>query len=340
MVATDTGRWPTIGVTLGDASGVGPEVVAKALANLPSDVDACVFAAEHLIDSVCHAIAQARSAIDDPEAPAGTVRFWPLRGSGQAPTPGVSDAASRADAYAALDALADAACAGEIDAMLTGPVPKAVFAHLDPSPPGQTEFLAGRLGTSTFAMMLAGPKLRVVPVTTHVPLRDVANVLRTERIVQATWAAVVELQLVYAIEAPKVGVCGLNPHAGEGGRIGDEEGRIIAPAIARLAALGIDVRGPLAADSAFRAGFSGALDVVVAMYHDQALGPLKTVHFADAVNFTCGLPVPRLSPDHGTAYDIAGKGIADATSTGHALELACRAARHAARRPALLREAP
>ncbi len=340
MVATDTGRWPTIGITLGEASGVGPEVVAKALAGLPSDVDACVFCAEHLVAGVQAALERASSERLVTDAPAGAVRFAPFAGSGRAPAPGVSDAASRADAYQALAALADAAARGELDAMLTGPVPKAVFAHLDPSPPGQTEFLAGRLGTSTYAMMLAGPKLRVVPVTTHLPLREVAAALRTDSIVRATWAAVVELRLVYGIDAPRVGVCGLNPHAGEGGRIGDEEATIIAPAIERLRALGIDVRGPLAADSAFRAGFSGALDLVVAMYHDQALGPLKTVHFADAVNFTCGLPVPRLSPDHGTAYDLAGRWLADATSTTVALDVACRAARASARRASLLRGAP
>ena len=340
LVATDSTRRPMVGVTLGEASGVGPEVVAKALATLPSDVDACVYAADHLVDAARDAIHRAQSARPAADAPSGSVRFAPFVGSGRAPEPGVSDTSSRADAYGALAALADAACAGDIDAMLTGPVPKAVFAHLHPSPPGQTEFLAGRLGTATFAMMLAGPKLRVVPVTTHLPLRDVAGALRTDAIVRATWAAVVELRLVYGLEQPRVGVCGLNPHAGEGGRIGDEEGRVIAPAIAALQALGIDARGPLAADSAFRAGFTGSLDVVVAMYHDQALGQLKTVHFADAVNFTCGLPVPRLSPDHGTAYDIAGKGIADPTSTRVALDLACRAARSASRRASFLRGAP
>lgn len=340
MAGQDSTRLPQIGVTLGEASGVGPEVVCKALAGLPADVEACVFAAEHLVDAAKDAIERAQSARGVADTPHGRIRFAPFAGSGCRPVPGVSDATSRLDAYGALAALADAACGRELDAMLTGPVPKAVFAHLEPSPAGQTEFLAARLGTTCFAMMLAGPKLRVVPVTTHVPLRDVATVLRTDAIVRATWAAVVELRLVYGVEAPRVGVCGLNPHAGEGGRIGDEEARIIGPAIAQLVALGVDARGPLAADTAFRAGFTGSLDLVVAMYHDQALGPLKTVHFADAVNFTCGLPVPRLSPDHGTAYDIAGQGIADPTSTSVALDLACRAARSASLRPSLLRGAP
>ncbi|MCB9739019.1 MAG: 4-hydroxythreonine-4-phosphate dehydrogenase PdxA [Deltaproteobacteria bacterium] len=321
-------RRPTIGVTPGDAAGVGPEVIGAALGGLPDDVDARLYASESVIALVRRACVAAGS------APRFTTRILAARGD--AAVAGVSSDASRLEAYDALDAVAHDATAGAIDAILTGPVPKAVFAHLTPSPPGQTEFLAERMGAGRFAMLLAGSRLKVVPVTTHVPLRDVAATLSTRRIVDATLAAALELRTVYDIAAPRIAVCGLNPHAGEGGRIGDEEATIIAPAIATLRGHGVDVVGPVAADTAFRDGYQGAFDLVIAMYHDQALGPLKTVHFADAVNFTCGLPVPRLSPDHGTAYAIAGKGVADAASTTLALRLACAAARAASARRAAL----
>jgi 4-hydroxythreonine-4-phosphate dehydrogenase len=308
-------------VVLGEAAGIGPEVILAALAELPGEVHAELFVAAPELDGVARRLAAL------PAAARARIATRAVAAAGAPATPGESTPASRAHAFAALAALADAAVAGRLDAMLTGPSPKAIFAALRPAPPGQTEYLAGRLGATRFAMMLAGPRLRVVPVTTHLPLREVAGALRVETIVAAAAAAAAELRAVWELAAPRVGVCGLNPHAGEGGRLGDEEGRVIAPAIAALRAEGVDARGPLAADTAFRDGFQGGLDVVVAMYHDQALGPLKTVHFADAVNFTCGLRVPRASPDHGTAYDIAGRGRADPASACAALALACRAAR-------------
>lgn len=321
-------RRPTIGVTPGDAAGVGPEVIGAALGGLPDDVDARLYASESVIASVRRACVAA----------GGVPRFATrvLAARGGAAVAGTSSETSRLEAYDALDAVAHDASEGAIDAILTGPVPKAVFAHLTPSPPGQTEFLAERMGAARFAMLLAGSRLKVVPVTTHVALRDVASTLSTRRIVDATLAAALELRTVYGIAEPRIAVCGLNPHAGEGGRIGDEEASIIAPAIATLRGHGVDAVGPVAADTAFRDGYQGTFDLVIAMYHDQALGPLKTVHFADAVNFTCGLPVPRLSPDHGTAYSIAGKGVADAASTALALRLACAAARAATARRAAL----
>jgi 4-hydroxythreonine-4-phosphate dehydrogenase len=232
---------------------------------------------------------------------------------------GQTDAASRTEAFLALQALANAAERRELAAMVTGPVPKGIFDHLDPRPPGQTEYLANRLGAARFAMMLAGPQLRVVPVTTHVPLRQVPALLSVDRIVQTTLAADEALRRWLDIATPRLAICGLNPHAGEEGRLGDEESRIIAPAVAELQRLGVRAIGPVVADSVFHHALQGQFDAVICMYHDQALAPLKTVHFHDAVNLTCGLPIPRLSPDHGTAYDIAGRGIADPTSMVQAL---------------------
>jgi 4-hydroxythreonine-4-phosphate dehydrogenase len=324
LVRKEDGTVARIGVTLGDAAGIGPEVLIQALlhTHLHRRVELRVFVAAELapwLRSAC-----ARFAL--PIAPRPGVPGLTIIGVGPGgdpgnavPEPGISTVASRKQAFYALEAMAQAAARGEIDAMVTGPVPKGIFDDLNPRPPGQTEFLAAQLNAPRFAMMLAGPRLRVVPVTTHVPLREVANLLTTQGIVNCGRAAADALVRWFDISEPRLAVCGLNPHAGEGGRVGDEETRIILPAVQELRALGLDVDGPVVADTVFHRAITGRYDAVLCMYHDQALGPLKTVHFHDACNITCGLPVPRISPDHGTAYDIAGKGVADAASMTHAL---------------------
>ena len=318
------GSLTRIGVTLGDAAGIGPEVLIQALlhTHLQRRVELRVFVASELAPWLRSACARFGLPMATREGLPGItlVAVGPGGDPGNAvPEPGVSTLASRRQAFCALEAMAQAAARREIDAMVTGPVPKAIFDHLQPRPPGQTEFLAKQLNAPRFAMMLAGPRLRVVPVTTHVPLRDVANLLTIERIVNCGLAAADALTRWLDITEPRLAVCGLNPHAGEGGRLGDEEARIIEPAVQELRALGIETDGPVVADTVFHRAITGRYDAVLCMYHDQALGPLKTVHFHDACNITCGLPVPRISPDHGTAYDIAGKGIADAASMTHAL---------------------
>lgn len=325
-----TTRPPTIGCTLGDVAGVGPEVLCEALASGASDGCAVRTYATEAVDArwgdvLADALGRhgslQRVVLDEPADPR-----WPPSLPPVAP-PGGPDDRSRRQAFVALEALVADAAAGAIDAMLTGPVPKAIFAHLPTPPPGQTEFIAAGLGVERFAMLLAGPRLRVGLVTTHLPLRDVADAIDTQRIVDVASAVAASLRLDFGCAAPRLAVVGLNPHAGESGRLGDEEARLIAPAVRALRAAEIDATGPLAADTVFHRALSGAYDAVVCMYHDQALGPLKAVHFADAVNFTCGLPVPRVSPDHGTAYDIAGQAVADATSMRHALTRVAFAAR-------------
>ncbi len=324
LVRKSDGTLARIGVTLGDAAGIGPEVLIQALLHtqLHRRVELLVFVASELAPWL-HAACQrfglplaARRGL-----PGLTlVSVGPGGDSGNAvPEPGISTLTSRQQAFCALEAMAQAAVRREIDAMVTGPVPKGIFDHLQPRPPGQTEYLARTLGAPRFAMMLAGPRLRVVPVTTHVALRDVPQLLTTQGIVNCGLAAADALQRWMDISEPRLAVCGLNPHAGEGGRLGDEEERIIVPAVQELRALGLEVEGPVVSDTVFHFAVTGRYDVVLCMYHDQALGPLKTVHFHDACNLTCGLPVPRISPDHGTAYDIAGKGIADAASMIQAL---------------------
>lgn len=307
-----------IGLTLGDAAGIGPEVVLQALVQtrLAERARVELFVARELLPWLQAALA--RVALLPLPTGAGPGLFLvpvdcATPGDAQ-PQPGQTSASSRAQAFGALDAMAQAAVEGHLDAMVTGPVPKGIFDHLQPRPPGQTEFLAWRLAAPRFAMMLYGPRLRVVPVTTHVALRDVSTLLTTVGIVQTGLAAAEALTRWLDIEEPRLAVCGLNPHAGEEGRVGDEEARIIAPAVEQLRAHGIDATGPVIADTVFHDALAGLYDAVLCMYHDQALGPFKTIHFHDGSNLTCGLPVPRISPDHGTAYGIAGKGIADPTS--------------------------
>lgn len=322
-----------IGLTLGDLAGIGPEVSVQAL--LQTDLHRrCLVriyvAAEH--QDWLRATCQRYGLLAGALIPGAGLQIVPVDCAVQSgpQRPGVSTEASQAQAYAALEAMADAAVLGEIDAMVTGPVPKSIFDHLTPRPPGQTEFLASRLGAKRFAMMLAGPRLRVVPVTTHIGLKDVAAALTTQRIVDCALAAVDALTRWMELSAPRLAICALNPHAGEGGRLGDEEERIIVPAVEQLRDAGIHADGPHVADTVFYRAMNGRFDAVLCMYHDQALGPLKTVHFHDAVNLTCGLPIPRLSPDHGTAYDIAGRGTADPTSMVQALARAERMASRAA----------
>ncbi|MBM4343860.1 MAG: 4-hydroxythreonine-4-phosphate dehydrogenase PdxA [Deltaproteobacteria bacterium] len=321
------GDRPILGLTLGDPAGIGPEMARRAIAATGVDgrSQVRVFVAAELLPWSRRALAGC------------TVQWVPVShvaaaGAGLAtdPTPGRPTPAGLRQSFCALEAMASAAAAGQLDAMVTGPVPKGIFGHLDPRPPGQTEYLAARLGAQRFAMMLAGPRLRVVPVTTHVPLRAVPELLTVDGIVDCGLAATAALRDWLLVPRPRLAVCGLNPHAGEGGTLGDEEARVIAPAVARLQGAGVAASGPVVADTAFHFALHGHYDAVLCMYHDQALGPLKTVHFADGYNLTCGLPVARVSPDHGTAYDLAGTGRADPTSFASALLLA----EHIARRRA------
>jgi 4-hydroxythreonine-4-phosphate dehydrogenase len=188
--------------------------------------------------------------------------------------------------------------------------------------PGHTEFLAHLAGVDRVVMMLACPGLRVVPVTIHIPLAEVPGALTAtllEDTIRITHAALIR---DFGIAAPRLAVAGLNPHAGEGGAMGPEDGAVIAPVVARLNAEGLTIRGPLSADTMFHVAARAGYDTAICMYHDQALIPIKTIDFAGGVNVTLGLPFVRTSPDHGTAYDIAGRGIADPTSLIAALRMA------------------
>ena len=218
--------------------------------------------------------------------------------------------------------------------MVTNPINKAALYDAGFAYPGHTEFLAVLTGApGKQIMMLASPHLRVVPVTVHASLRNSIALLSTDAIVAAAHTTAAALRHEFGIAQPRLAIAGLNPHAGEQGALGDEETTIIAPAIAQLRAAGIDVTGPWPPDTMFTATARARYDVAICMYHDQALIPLKTLDMDHGVNVTLGLPIVRTSPDHGTAYDIAGKGVADPSSLIAAIELAVslaerRATRH------------
>jgi 4-hydroxythreonine-4-phosphate dehydrogenase len=303
-----------LAVTLGDPAGVGPEVVAGALAALP----AVLLRRIRVVGDPEVLVRAARAmAVTPPEvacagAPAGDV------------VPGrPGDAAGAAQVAWLEDAIA-AARRGDVAGLVTAPISKTWARRAGLGFPGHTELLAARFGAADVAMMFAGPRLRVALATVHVPLAEVAARLDPARIAAVVRLLADALRRDLGIAAPRIGVVGLNPHAGEGGLLGRDELDVIAPAIAAARAADPDVvvDGPLVPDAAFRDAVSGRWDGLVAMYHDQALIPVKLIDFEESVNVTLGLPVVRTSPDHGTAYDLAGTGRARATSFAAALRLA------------------
>ena len=243
------------------------------------------------------------------------------------PRPGRPDKANAKVVIASIERAAKLCLNSEVGGMVTNPINKAALYDAGFAYPGHTEFLAVLTGArGKQIMMLASPELRVVPVTVHASLRNSIAMLTTDAIVAAAQTTAAALQRDFGMARPRLAVAGLNPHAGEQGALGDEETTLIGPAIAALRAEGIDVSGPWSPDTMFTATARTRYDAAICMYHDQALIPLKTLDMDHGVNVTLGLPIVRTSPDHGTAYDIAGKGIANPASLIAAIELAARLA--------------
>jgi 4-hydroxythreonine-4-phosphate dehydrogenase len=241
--------------------------------------------------------------------------------------PGQSDSKNAVAVIASIERATALAMQGLAGGVVTNPINKAALYDAGFAYPGHTEFLAALTGaTGKQIMMLASPVLRVVPVTVHASLRKSIEMITTERIVVAARTTATALRRDFGIAAPRLAIAGLNPHAGEQGALGDEETTIIGPAIDELRSQGLDVSGPWPPDTMFTAAARARYDVAICMYHDQALIPLKTLDMTHGVNVTLGLPIVRTSPDHGTAYDIAGKGIADPSSLIAAIELATQLA--------------
>ncbi len=276
-----------VGITMGDPRGVGPEITLAAIHALDLRAEYVIYGPEGLYPGL-DAVFRPPTSTSHPER----------------------DAIERSAADLA---------AGDIGCVVTAPVSKSCF---EGDFPGHTELYAERLGVTDFAMLMAGPKLRVAPVTVHVPLSDVPTLLTTAEIVRVGLLVARSLRAGFGVPAPRVAVAGLNPHAGDGGLFGDEEDRVITPAVDALRAAGVDASGPWSPDTVYHHAVTGRFDVVLGPYHDQALIPFKLLHFSDGVNVTLGLPRPRTSPDHGPAYDIAGSGRADPTSMIRAIELA------------------
>ncbi len=288
---------PTIGITLGDPAGIGPEVVAKALQakGLPARADYVIFEGKG----------------DRRRIKAGF------------PTP--------LSAQVALQALEDAVAAwraGEIDAIVTGPVSKENMREVGFDFPGQTEYFAAACGVKPehAVMMMYDPKLTVALASTHCSLREALKKLSPARLIRTTQAAAAFFAPLLQ-RRPRLAVAGVNPHNGEGGLFGDEEARIVTPAVERLQSADLDVTGPHSPDTVFHHAAEGRYDAVICAYHDQGLIPFKLLAFSTGVNVTLGLPLIRTSPDHGTAYSLAGQGVADHRSMAAAIKLAVRLAK-------------
>jgi 4-hydroxythreonine-4-phosphate dehydrogenase len=328
-----------LAVSLGDPAGVGPELICEAWARRESDhlPPFLVCGGTGLLREAAawRGISLPVAVIGEPaEASACFTTALPVLGDADGPyRPGEPDSEGARLALASLEVASALTTAGKAAAIVTGPVSKAELAKIGYPYPGQTEFVAAACGAAAedAVMMLAGPSLRTVPLTVHCALTEVPGRLSTELIVRRTMIVAKALKRDFGIAAPRVALCGLNPHAGENGRMGREEIEIIAPAIAALRAEGIDASGPHPADTLFTPHLRDTYDVAIAMYHDQALVPLKALDFDLGVNVTLGLPIVRTSPDHGTAFGIAGKRIASANATIAALRMAGEmAARRAA----------
>ena len=335
----DAARIAPIAVSLGDPAGIGPELIAEAWFRRSRD-RLPVFAAVGGVRLLAGAAASRGLGVPiEPiaslaEAREVFARALPVLGDLDAPwRPGAPDSDGATLALASLQAATALATRGEAAALVTGPVAKARLAEVGFHHPGQTEFVAQACGVASHdaVMMLAGPQLRTIPLTVHVALTKVPVLLSVDLICRRARIAAAALKRDFGIEHPRIAIAALNPHASEGGKFGDEEARVIAPAIEALRAEGIEATGPHPADALFAPHERGAYDVALCMYHDQALIPLKALDFDSGVNVTLGLPIVRTSPDHGTAFAIAGTGRASAGATIAALRMAGEcAARRAA----------
>jgi len=280
---------PKIAITVGDPAGIGPEIAQQA-------------AADPSIRAICQPI------IFAPPANAAI-------------KPGAVSAEAGRAAYDTIVKAVDAARRGDVDAIATAPVNKLAFAKAGLEWKGHTDLLAHLCGTSNVAMMFHSPQLKVVLLTVHVALKDVASLL-TPDLVDRTIVLTVDALKQFGTAKPRLALAGLNPHAGEAGVIGSEDDLVLKPAVGRARARGVDIAGPIPGDTVFVRASRGEFDCVIACYHDQGLIPVKLLAFGSAVNVTIGLPIIRTSVDHGTAFDIAGTGVADPGSMIAAVKLA------------------
>jgi 4-phospho-D-threonate 3-dehydrogenase / 4-phospho-D-erythronate 3-dehydrogenase len=333
---------PTIAISMGDPLGIGPEIIVRALATpklrqrarfvirgleAPLRRAALQLGVEPFWRQIRHDASTASTGVGQG---ALLLHYAEHEAAGEPrERPGPTKLGGEASFRFVEDAIADAKrSAGDplrADAIVTAPISKEAWALAGRGKyPGHTELLATRFQARRHLMMFVSPRLRIALATGHIPLLELRDRLTIGKVFDAIDLGI-EGALALGVERPRVAVCGMNPHAGEGGLLGDEENRLIEPAIRLAVDAGHDVKGPFPADTIFRRAIDGAFDLVVAMYHDQGLIPVKTLEWERAVNCTIGLPVLRTSPDHGTAYDIAGRGKADPSSLLASIDLAVRA---------------
>jgi len=345
-ILADRAKDRTLALTIGEPAGIGCDIALMAW-HRRHELDLPAF---YLIADPDHVAGRARrlgldvriESVAPEQAGARFASALPVSALDERATawPGHPDDSSAAVALASIGRAVQDTVDGRASAVVTNPIAKAVLYRAGFADPGHTEYLA-RLAyemmgvTAMPVMMLWCPELAVVPVTIHVPLREVPRLLTEDLIVETGRIVAHDLATRFGLRRPRLAVTGVNPHAGEDGLLGDEEIRIVRPAIERLVALGIAARGPLPADTLFHAAARKTYDAALCMYHDQALVAIKTLAFDDAVNVTLGLPFVRTSPDHGTAFDIAGTGRANPASLIASLRLAARlAVREHAAKPA------
>ena len=314
-----------VALTCGEPSGIGPEIAAKAWGALRETVPILwIGDPSHIPAGI--PIREVRSADEAVQVSATALPVLP-HAFARTATPGVPDLAN---AQGVIDVIArgvELVRSGAASALCTAPIHKKVLIDgADFAYPGHTEYLEALTGAPRAVMMLASERLRVVPTTIHIALEDVSHVLTPELLRETIMITAQSLRDHFKIVAPRLVVAGLNPHAGEGGAMGHQEGDWIAALVAEMAAEGLDVTGPWPGDTLFHAAARARYDVAVCMYHDQALIPIKTLDFDKGVNVTLGLPIVRTSPDHGTAFDIAGRDIANPTSMIEAIKLAAKMA--------------
>ncbi|WP_294392128.1 4-hydroxythreonine-4-phosphate dehydrogenase PdxA [uncultured Sphingomonas sp.] len=335
MPSSNIADVPPLAVALGDPAGIGPEITAKAWARRREDALPLFFA-----------IGDPRSIAavwDGPIArisgPADAAAIFPdalpiiqVEDAGEI-VPGLPNPPGARCALDSLELGVGLARSDGASGLVTAPVSKSQLYGIGFAFPGQTEFVAERcgIGRGNAVMMMAGPTLRTVPITIHIPLKDVPEALTPELVMAR--ARVTERGLIrdFGIERPRLAIAGLNPHAGESGALGREEIDILAPALEQLRGEGMDIVGPLAADTMFHARARADYDAALCLYHDQALVPIKTLHFDEGVNVTLGLPIVRTAPDHGTAFAIAGTNQANPGAMIAAIRLAGQCAAHRAR---------
>jgi 4-hydroxythreonine-4-phosphate dehydrogenase len=315
-----------IGITIGDINGIGPEIALKALSMIDtSNSTPILLASRSILDYY--------SKLLNPEVKVKTVSdFSDITGDGSfcldvseskpIPEPGKLSKESGSVAMQSIQSAIELCISKKLDAMVTLPISKEAINLADYKIPGHTEFLAEKTNTDEVLMMLVNGDLRVALTTVHIPIKNVASTISSELIKNK--ASILNESLIkdFSISNPKIAVLGLNPHSGDGGVIGSEEIEIIQPTVKKLQNNGMNIEGPFPADGFFGQKKFLNYDAVLAMYHDQGLAPFKLISFGKGVNFTAGLPIIRTSPDHGTAFDIAGKGVADPSSFLQAYELA------------------